>query len=242
VDNATAREAANVLFGGRPWGYHIIGGLKPPIIPGAAQKVAQFNVTNNMSSGSWFVALSDAGAGASYTTAWKKNASTIARASTGLIINTTVASNPTMSGTITLQNLTAGMEVGKAVVIKVYAAGTSTLLETLGTTLAAGGAYTGVTSAQPTGTYDVCFKASHWLNKKVAGVSLVAGSNTVVSASLLNGDVNGDNAVTSLDLGTVKTNYLKAVPVGTLGDLNEDGFVTSLDLGYVKTNYLKTGD
>jgi len=153
-----------------------------------------------------------------------------------------IPTGPALSGTITLNNLLAGVEVGKVVSIEIVTAGGSTLLETVNATLGASGVYNNVITTVAPGTYDLYFNASHWLKKKVAGVVLVAGNNPGINASLLNGDNNGDEAVTSTDLGAVKTNYLKTVTPGTLGDFNEDGAVTSTDLGVVKTNYLKAGD
>jgi hypothetical protein len=146
---------------------------------------------------------------------------------------------PVLGGTVTLQNLTAGKEVGKTVTVQIYNG--ATLVETLSPVLAAGGTYTATCVTTTPGTYDIKFKASHWLRKKLAGVVLVAGSNTLATPSLLNGDCNGDNLVNSTDLGQLRVNYLKS-GVGLTGDLNEDGNVNSTDLGILRVNYLKSGD
>lgn len=145
-----------------------------------------------------------------------------------------------LSGTITLGNLADAVNWpnGKTATIQIYNG--ATLVETLTPTMGASGAYTATCATTGAGTYDVYFKVTHWLKKKVASVTLASGSNSV-SASLLNGDVNFDNNVTSADLGLLKTNYLKSGS-SLQGDLNEDGNVTSADLGVLKTNYLKAGD
>jgi hypothetical protein len=142
----------------------------------------------------------------------------------------------TLTGTVTLQSLTAGMEVGKTLTIQIGSGG-----ETLTATLGAGGTYTATCATTTAGTYDIYFKVSHWLRVKLSSVTLAAGSNSLSTPTLLNGDVNGDNNVTSADLGVLKGNYLKT-GVGLAGDLNEDGSVTSADLGILKGNYLKSGD
>jgi len=156
---------------------------------------------------------------------------------------------PTLSGTVTL-GLTSPREVGKTLSIQLVTAGGAKppwpagagTVENLTTTLTAGGAYSVTCATAGPGTYDVYLKVSHWNRKKVASVVLVAGTKSGIDATLVNGDVNGSNAITSGDLGILKTNYLLSVPVGTLGDLNESGSVTSADLGILKTNYLLAGD
>jgi hypothetical protein len=146
---------------------------------------------------------------------------------------------PVLGGTVTLQNLTAGKEVGKTVTIEIYNG--ATLVETLSPVLAAGGTYTATCVTTTPGTYDIKFKASHWLRKKLAGVVLVAGSNALATPSLLNGDVNGSNVIDVTDFGLLRTNFLKT-GVGLAGDLNEDNVVDVTDFGILRTNFLKAGD
>jgi hypothetical protein len=146
---------------------------------------------------------------------------------------------PVLSGTVTLQNLTAGKEVGKTVTVQIYNG--ATLVETLSPVLAAGGTYTATCVTTTPGTYDIKFKASHWLRKKLAGVVLVAGSNALATPSLLNGDINGSNVIDVTDFGLLRTNFLKT-GVGLAGDLNEDNVVDVTDFGILRTNFLKAGD
>jgi len=159
-------------------------------------------------------------------------------------------SPPSIDGTVTLMNLTSGREVGKQLQIKLYDVNTATLVETLLTNLGSGGTYDVNCAVADAGTYDLYYTIApygindpndHWLQKKVA--QIVLASPATVNVTLTNGDVNGDNSVTSADLGGLKTNFLKnGTDPYLAGDLNEDGSVTSADLGILKTNFLKAGD
>ena len=65
------------------------------------------------------------------------------------------------------------------------------------------------------------------------------GSNI---AALLNpapcpGDVNGDHAVNTIDLGGLLSHFGQGVAPGTLGDLNGDGTVNTLDLGSLLSHF-----
>ena len=53
------------------------------------------------------------------------------------------------------------------------------------------------------GTYDVRFKAASWLAKLVFGKVVTTGNATLCNVSLTNGDVDGDNEVTSTDLSVI---------------------------------------
>lgn len=59
------------------------------------------------------------------------------------------------------------------------------------------------------GTYDVYYSACKWLRKKVPGVVISEGNVTVQDVSLFNGDLNGDNDVTSTDLSVAIANIDK---------------------------------
>jgi len=159
---------------------------------------------------------------------------------------------PSLTGTVTLMNLTSGREVGKRLQIKVYDVNTSNLVETLTTDLGSGGTYDVDCAVADEGTYDLCYSivanddpnanTPHWLSKKVAAVTLSPPFPVTVNVSLTNGDVDGSDAITSADLGGLKVNYLKCSTTPYLpGDLNEDGCVTSTDLGILKISYLMAG-
>jgi hypothetical protein len=66
----------------------------------------------------------------------------------------------------------------------------------------------------PVGTYDLAFKASSWLQKIVPNVAVSTGENTPgVDVTLLNGDADGDNEVTTGDLSvTLKNNNQVGAP------------------------------
>lgn len=51
------------------------------------------------------------------------------------------------------------------------------------------------------GTYDLAFKANHWLRTVVSGVMVAEGDVTGVNVSLTNGGIDGDNEVTLFDSG-----------------------------------------
>jgi hypothetical protein len=151
------------------------------------------------------------------------------------------ASHPILNGAVTLQNLNDAVNgpVGETLTIQIYSG--ATLVETGTTTLGTSGSYTYTCTTANAGTYDIKFKVSHWLKKKLAGVVLVAGSNSLATPSLLNGDINGDNLVGLTDLNLLKANYGKA-GVGLAGDLNKDNLVGLTDLNILKGNYGKAGD
>lgn len=73
---ATGREENNSNLGGRPYGIKVVGARYTSIVSGQnALFTAQFQ--NNMAAGeSYYIVISDAAAGNSYTTGWKYGAST----------------------------------------------------------------------------------------------------------------------------------------------------------------------
>ncbi|GBC95699.1 hypothetical protein HRbin16_01491 [bacterium HR16] len=95
-----------------------------------------------------------------------------------------------------------------------------------------------------TGTYDVAFKASHWLRVVVYGVT-VSGDVTGVDVSLTNGDIDGDNEVTLFDFGELVQAF-GSVPGDTNwnpnADLDGDEEVTLFDFGVLVRNFGAIGD
>lgn len=79
----------------------------------------------------------------------------------------------------------------------------------------------------------------------LAAVLLALNSSTVVAQTdlgtimLVNGDVDGDNAVTTSDLSILLKNMDQTA---TSGDLDGDGKVTNADLGIVLKNIDMQGD
>lgn len=104
-------------------------------------------------------------------------------------------------------------------------------------------AYSYLLPVVPEGTYDIAFKADHWLRKVVTDVT-VSGV-AMVDVSLLNGDIDGDNEVTLFDFGQLVAAF------GSLSgdtnwnfnaDLDGDLEVTLFDFGILVRNFGEIGD
>ncbi len=95
------------------------------------------------------------------------------------------------------------------------------------------------------GTYDLAFKASHWLRTVVAGVQVSDMDVSGLDVSLTNGDVDGDNEVTLFDFGRLVAAF-GSVPGdaswGANADLDGDEEVTLFDFGILVGNFGATGD
>ncbi len=97
----------------------------------------------------------------------------------------------------------------------------------------------------PNGNYDPAFKARHWLRKAVRNVQVNGANVTGVDASLLNGDIDGDNEVTLFDFGKLVAAF-GSVPGDNNwnpdADLDSDSEVTLFDFGILVRNFGQTGD
>ncbi|MBS1705431.1 MAG: cadherin-like domain-containing protein [Armatimonadetes bacterium] len=96
-----------------------------------------------------------------------------------------------------------------------------------------------------TGTFDVYIKANHWLRKLVGSRTLTGSGNTTADASLLNGDVDGDNTVTIFDyqiLSNLFDQSISATNAVPDADLDEDGAVTIFDYVMLSMNFDLFGD
>ncbi len=95
------------------------------------------------------------------------------------------------------------------------------------------------------GTYDIAFKASHWLRVVVSGVTVEGSNVTGVNVALTNGDIDGDNEVTLLDFGALVAAF-GAMPGdanwNASADLDGDMEVTLLDFGILVQNFGAVGD
>lgn len=94
------------------------------------------------------------------------------------------------------------------------------------------------------GTYDIRVKGLTTLKNLLSGVEIsLLGSVEVNIGTLIEGDVNGDNAVTGLDYSAVIMCFGYAVdetgaPAPTsMCDFNNDGYVTGLDYSAVIMNF-----
>ncbi|GIV15443.1 MAG: hypothetical protein KatS3mg022_0878 [Armatimonadota bacterium] len=95
------------------------------------------------------------------------------------------------------------------------------------------------------GTYDVAFKASHWLRVVVPGVVVSGADVTGVDVSLINGDIDGDNEVTLFDFGALVAAF-GSIPGDANwnpdADLDGDEEVTLFDFGVLVRNFGAIGD
>ncbi|MCS6829753.1 MAG: Ig-like domain repeat protein, partial [bacterium] len=152
----------------------------------------------------------------------------------------TVAPNVhTVSGRVELQDYIAD-PTDTPVTIEIRNPGDTTPLETH-IVLLDGNAYSfGTTRA---GTFDVAAKASHWLRQVRGSISITG--NVTVNFSLVNGDVDGDNEVSLLDLGELVAAF-GSVPGDAQwnpnADLDGDEEVSLLDFGILVRNFGMSGD
>ncbi|GBC96370.1 hypothetical protein HRbin16_02172 [bacterium HR16] len=95
------------------------------------------------------------------------------------------------------------------------------------------------------GTYDIAFKASHWLRVVVSGVVVSGADVTGVDVSLMNGDIDGDNEVTLFDFGALVASF-GSIPGdenwNADADLDGDEEVTLFDFGILVANFGAIGD
>lgn len=95
------------------------------------------------------------------------------------------------------------------------------------------------------GTYDLAFKASHWLRTVVSGVTVAEGDVAGVNVSLTNGDIDGDNEVTLFDFGALVQAF-GSMPGDSNwnpdADLDGDLEVTLFDFGVLVGNFGTIGD
>jgi hypothetical protein len=159
------------------------------------------------------------------------------------VAQTSVAGS--LSGTVVLGDWVGpdgdGSPADQPVVIELAQNGT--VVRTATPTLNANGQFT-ISDVFP-GTYDVRVKASHWLAKVQTGIAVSGSTMISTSFSLINGDCDGDNEVTSLDLAII-TLALGSESAdsnwNSSADLDGDDEVTSLDMNIAVANYDETGD
>ncbi|MCS7310832.1 MAG: hypothetical protein NZ741_11485 [Armatimonadetes bacterium] len=156
-----------------------------------------------------------------------------------LILRFTGSARYSVSGQVELQDF-GGDLTQVPVTVEIRQDGNVVRTETL--TLDAGGGYT-LSNLTP-GTYDLAFKASHWL-RRVRTVEVVSSDVLGVSVSLVNGDVDGDNEVSLLDFGALVAAF-GSVPGDVAwnpnADLDGDEDVSLLDFGILLRNFGEVGD
>lgn len=97
----------------------------------------------------------------------------------------------------------------------------------------------------PPKNYDIVVKVGHWLAKRVKSIYMESGLTGEVSASLLNGDCDGDNYIGTNDYLIVSNSFDKGL--GEAGydpraDLNNDGTVNTDDYLILNENFDTYGD
>lgn len=147
-----------------------------------------------------------------------------------------------LTGAVTL-NQYSGDRTRRSITIQIRNAGSTTALETTTVPLDAAGGFVVFTGLQ--GTYDIAIQGSHFLRKKLSGVTIPAGGLTDLAATLENGDVNGDNAVSISDFLVIRSVYgtTRTSPNwNENADLNGDGSVGIADFLILRARFGSSGD
>jgi hypothetical protein len=156
-------------------------------------------------------------------------------------VDRTVMFGPaTVRGTLTFQDY-GGAPVQVTVLIR--NPGSLTTLQTITFTPAANGNFSFL--APGPGTYDMAFKASHWLRKSVANVTVTAFGASGLTPSLTNGDINGDNVISLGDFTQLRTAFGSQVGDGNYSvnaDLNGNGNVSLSDFTILRNRFGSAGD
>ncbi|HRF58457.1 MAG TPA: CHRD domain-containing protein [Fimbriimonadaceae bacterium] len=140
---------------------------------------------------------------------------------------------PIISGTVDLQDWLPG-PAGVPVQVAFVQAGS--VVDTVPTTLLAGGDFRVTTSA--TGVCDVYVKGSHWL-RRVSGPVNVSVPVSGLAYSLENGDITNDNNIDSDDFDLLVANFGGGGPIG---DLDGSGGVDSDDFDILIKNFGLSGN
>jgi len=139
-----------------------------------------------------------------------------------------------LTGTVGLDNYSGSFSMLPPATVELRSGGTRT--ETV--LLDSGGHFT--IANVGSGTYDVRVKVSHWLATLQTGIVVESSDKTIPTAfSLVNGDCDEDNEVTSSDLSVI----LAALDstFDPQADLNGDDTVTVADLAIVLSNMDQKG-
>ncbi|HTQ09329.1 MAG TPA: PQQ-binding-like beta-propeller repeat protein, partial [Fimbriimonadaceae bacterium] len=167
--------------------------------------------------------------------------------SKGTLTCVDLAPVPQLAGSVSLGDF-GGQVAGRQVSVEVRNPGSTVPLDSYVVALDAAGHYSVNTGR--VGTFDVAFRSSHWLRKVVKNV-VFSGRGPVdpggasASATLINGDINGDNSVSLADFAELKIAYGTSVGIPNWNpnaDLNGDGGVGLADFGILKSHYGEQGD
>ncbi len=151
---------------------------------------------------------------------------------------------PAVSGHVNLSSWVGTGEPAQQLVIEIRNGG-GTVLQTVNTTLDGSGNFT-FTPTVVGGTYTFTAKGTtRFLRKALTGQVMANSGISGLTFTLVNGDVTGDNAVSSQDLTAVRIAFGSSPGAGNWNpdaDLNGDGFVSSADLTIVRQNFGQSGD
>lgn len=95
------------------------------------------------------------------------------------------------------------------------------------------------------GTYNIAFKASHWLKKLYSSPVVVNQDVAGINVSLTNGDCNGDNGVDEIDYALLSNAWYQAEgdpAYNAQADLNADGGVDEIDYAVLSNAWYTAGD
>lgn len=141
---------------------------------------------------------------------------------------------PVVSGTVTLGDF-LGVPTGEPATIELRQNGAT--VETIpGVLLGPTGQYWFNTARR--GVHDVWIKASHWLAAEVDGVNIVEAGVANVDVTLINGDIDGSNAIDSDDFDLLIAAFGGPGPIG---DLDGTASVDSDDFDILVKNFGLSG-
>lgn len=146
-----------------------------------------------------------------------------------------------VSGDVALEDFVGDM-TQQPIVVEFRNPGSTTVLDSQTVSLSASGHYE--LNAGLRGTYDLAFKAPHWLRSVVISVNTV-GSTATANTSLANGDVDGDNEVGIGDYAILSVAYNSTEGDANWvanADLNGDLSVDIADYALLSANYGSVGD
>lgn len=143
---------------------------------------------------------------------------------------------------VTLQSY-VGNKTAVPLTVQLRQPGSTTELQSWTASVSASGVLTVSTTRQ--GTFDLAIKGPTFLRKTIRNISVGASGASLSAITLLNGDVNGNNKVNSVDTSLIK-NAMGSTPGNAkwnpAADLNGSGAVNSTDRSIAVTNNRKNGD
>jgi photosystem II stability/assembly factor-like uncharacterized protein len=164
---------------------------------------------------------------------------TVSAKTTNTVTGTLVVTTPKLSGTVPLPGYVGA---DRTVTFEFRNPGSTTAFATRTVTLGANGEFS--IADLPAQAMDVSIKPLRYLRRTVR-FDLTNDDVTTATFSLINGDADGDNRITTTDFTIVNRAFGKSV--GQTGyevraDLNGDGVVNAADIAIVQANQRQRGD